>query len=122
MGLTQSCKQAKERKKIHASAFDLIDEDGDAKVNKAEFDFIADFIHKQHVLDSAEAHKRLAQCKPEDYLYEILGKNKNCKLKRKDFNKLAYSVPVRVWKTQIIPALRNKEIARLSREQQNCYR
>ncbi len=122
MGLTQSCRNAKEAKRIHASAFDLIDADGDARVNKEEFDFIADFIHKQHVKDSLEAHKKLASSDPEDYLYEILGKRKNSKLKRRDFNRLAYSVPISVWKNQILPALRNKEITRLQQEQTTHYR
>ena len=122
MGLTQSCRNAKEAKRIHGSAFDLIDADGDARVNKEEFDFIADFIHKQHVKDSLEAHKKLASSDPEDYLYEILGKRKNSKLKRRDFNRLAYSVPISVWKNQILPALRDKEITRLQQEQTTHYR
>jgi hypothetical protein len=99
--------------KVHNHAFDLIDADGDHKVTKAELDCIADYIHAYHVQQSAIAHNKLATTMPEDYLFEILGKSKTSKLKRKDFNILVSGIPPTLWNTKILPALRSTEINRL---------
>jgi len=99
--------------KVHNQAFDLIDADGDHKVTKIELDCIADYIHAYHVQQSAIAHNKLSSTKPEDYLFEILGKSKSSKLKRRDFNILVYGIPPTLWNTKILPALRSTEINRL---------
>lgn len=109
------CGNSKQVRRIHNSAFDLIDADGDAKVSKEEFDYVADFIHQYHVNKSARDHNTLANTKPEAYLYELLGKSPGSKLKKSDFRKLAFTVPSNVWQVQIIPLLREKEIERLSK-------
>jgi len=99
--------------KVHNHAFDLIDADGDHKVTKAELDCIADYIHAYHVQQSAIAHNKLASTTPENYVFEILGKSKTSKLKRRDFNILVYGIPPTLWNTKILPALRSTEINRL---------
>ena len=111
------CCATKETRRVHASAFDLMDEDGDEKVNFEEFEMVAKFIHNEHVKNNALALRELSGYDPKEYLYGILGKNKNSRLKRRDFNRLAHTVPLNVWKTKIIPALRDKEINRLKVEQ-----
>ena len=48
-----------------------------------------------------------------NYLYEVVGKDKKDKLKRSDFNKIAYIIPYSKWKCELLPALRRNEIERL---------
>lgn len=109
MGICRSKKMVR----VHNQAFDLIDSDGDHKVTKDELDVIADYIHAYHVEQSAYAHNKLATTKPEEYLFQLLGKSVKSKLKRKDFNVLVAGIPPTLWHTRILPALRSTEIARL---------
>ena len=78
--------RSKKMVRVHNQAFDLIDADGDHKVTQQELDVIADYIHAYHVQQSAMAHNKLATTKPEDYLYELLGKSRKSKLRRCHFN------------------------------------
>ena len=109
MGLCKSKKMVR----IHNNAFDLVDADGDHKVDSKEINLIADFIHEYHVKQSAIAHNILAKTAPVDYIYQLLDKSKNSKLKRKDFNVLTAGIPPTLWNTKILPALRQREISRL---------
>lgn len=109
MGLCKSKKMVR----IHNNAFDLVDADGDHKVDQREINLIADFIHNYHVKQSAIAHNTLANTAPVDYMYQLLNKSKNSKLKRKDFNVLTTGIPPTLWNTKILPALRQNEIIRL---------
>lgn len=106
--------RSKKMVRVHNQAFDLIDADGDHKVTQQELDVIADFIHAYHVEQSATAHHRLATTKPEDYLYQLLGKSRKSKLRRCHFNILVAGIPPTLWNTKILPALRSTEIKRLS--------
>ena len=109
MGLCKSKKMVR----IHNNAFDLVDADGDQKVDKKEINLIADYIHEYHVKQSAIAHNILAKTTPVEYIYQLLYKSKNSKLKRKDFNVLTTGIPPTLWNTKILPALRQSEISRL---------
>ena len=99
--------------RIHNNAFDLVDADGDQKVDKKEINLIADYIHEYHVKQSAIAHNILAKTTPVEYIYQLLDKSKNSKLKRTDFNILTTGIPPTLWNTKILPALRRSEINRL---------
>ena len=107
------CFQSKKLVKIHNNAFDLIDSDGDNKLSNKEIDTIAKFIHCFHVERSLLAHNNLSAKNPNDYIYELIGKSKDSKIKRKDFNKMVKGIPITLWNSKILPALRKKEIARL---------
>lgn len=109
MGLCKSKKMVR----IHNNAFDLVDADGDQKVDKKEINLIADYIHEYHVKQSAIAHNILAKTTPVEYIYQLLDKSKNSKLKRTDFNILTTGIPPTLWNTKILPALRQSEISRL---------
>lgn len=100
-------------KKVHNAGFDLLDSDGDNKVSQKEMEIIATYLHTYQVNRSIEAHNRLANTSSIDYLYEVVGKEKNSKLKRRDFNKIAYIIPYGKWQQELLPALRMKEIERL---------
>ena len=106
------CGQSKV-KKVHNAGFDLLDSDGDNKVSQKELEIIAQYLHTYQVNRSVEAHNRLANTAPIDYLYEVVDKDKNSILKRKDFNKIAYIIPYGKWQRELLPALRRKEIERL---------
>ena len=101
-------------KKVHNAGFDLLDSDGDNKVSHQEIEIIATYLHRYQVNRSVEAHNRLANTPSVDYLYEVVGKEKNSKLKRSDFNKIAYIIPYNKWQRELLPALRRKEIERLT--------
>ena len=100
-------------KKVHNAGFDLLDSDGDNKVSQKELEIIAKYLHTYQVNRSVEAHNRLANTPSIEYLYEVVGKDKNSKLKRRDFNKIAYIIPYTKWQNELLPALRRKEIERL---------
>lgn len=100
-------------KKVHNAGFDLLDSDGDNRVSQNEIEIIAAYLHTYQVNRSAEQHNRLANMSSIDYLYEVVDKDKNSKLKRKDFNKIAYIIPYGKWQRELLPALRRKEIERL---------
>ena len=106
-------KSSNDIKKVHTRAYDLIDSDGDNVLSEQEIKYISSLIHREHVKSSSVSHNNLTQMKEQNYVYYVLGKNKGSKLKRKDFNKIAFSVSPTVWKTILLPALREKEIDRL---------
>lgn len=100
-------------KKIHTRAYDLIDSDGDNVLSKEEIKYISSLIHREHVKASSLSHTNLTQMKDDNYVYYVLNKKTGSQLKRKDFNKIAFSVSPTIWKTVLLPALREKEIDRL---------
>tara|TARA_Y100000591_G_C21836829_1_gene703059 strand:+ start:1302 stop:1643 length:342 start_codon:yes stop_codon:yes gene_type:complete len=106
------CGPSKE-KRVHNVGFDLLDSDGDNKVSKEEVELVATYLHRFQVNCSAQEHNRLANMNSLDYLYEVVGRNKGDKLKRCDFNKIAYIIPYSKWKGELLPALRRSEIDRL---------
>ena len=110
------CFQSKKMVKIHNNAFDLIDSDGDNKLSNKEIDTIAKFIHEYHVKRSLMIHNNLCSTNPNNYVYELIGKSKNSKIKRKDFDKMVKGIPITLWDSTILPALRKKEIQRLVTE------
>ena len=107
------CFISKKMEKIHNIAFDLIDIDGDNKLSNNEIDTIAKFIHEHHVRRSLMIHNNLCNTNPNNYIYELIGKSKDSKIKRKDFDKMVNGIPASLWNSTILPALRKKEIARL---------
>ena len=109
------CFQSKAMLEIHNTAFDLVDSDGDNKLSKKELETIANLIHTYHVEKSRLNHELLRITKPVDYIFELVGKSKDRKLVRRDFNKFVKGIPGHIWKEKILPVLKEKEIARLAR-------
>lgn len=66
-------------------------------------------------MQSKERHTNLVDTKPIDYLYQVIDKKVGTILKRRDFNRFAYIIPTERWQTELLPALRRNEIARLQR-------
>lgn len=114
MSLTTSqmnlCCQSKAKTQITNEVFDLMDADGDSKVNENELAIVAKYIH-QAAVDAAALHlEQLKQMDCVAYVHQLAGKKK---LKIKDFAKLQFMVPRQVWMTQVLPELRKKEVNRL---------
>ena len=113
MGCTNS-KVNSELIQNHNLGFDLLDSDGNHKISPEEIENIASFFHKHMVEVSQNAHNTLESTEPMKYLYNVIGKKENTSLVRKDFNKIAYMIPLEKWKTQLVPLLQNVELARLT--------
>ncbi len=109
------CFSSKKLAKIHNVGFDLMDTDGDNKVSKDEIDIVAQYLYQFAVFQSKERHTNLVDTKPIDYLYQVIDKKVGTILKRRDFNRFAYIIPTERWQTELLPALRRNEIARLQR-------
>tara|TARA_B100001027_G_C16165785_1_gene284664 strand:+ start:249 stop:590 length:342 start_codon:yes stop_codon:yes gene_type:complete len=107
------CFSSKKLVKIHNAGFDLMDSDGDHKVSKEEIGVVATYLHNFAVMQSKARHTELINTKPMDYLYQVVDKKVGSKLKRRDFNRFAYIIPQERWQTELLPALRRKEINRL---------
>ncbi len=101
-------------KKVHNAGFDLLDSDGDNKVSQEEIEIVAQYLHTFQVNRSIEAHNGLVSTNCVDYLYDVVGKKRNSKLLRKDFNKIAYIIPYSKWQRELLPILRKREIQRLT--------
>ena len=110
------CFSSKKRTKIHNAGFDLMDTDGDHKVSKVEIELVATYLHRFAVMQSQARHTDLVSMKPLEYLYQVVDKPVGSKLKRKHFNRFAYMIPIERWQTELLPALRRKEIQRLTQE------
>ena len=107
------CTSSKKLVKIHNTGFDLMDSDGDHKVSKEEIDIVASYLHRFAIMQSEARHLELKNTKPIDYLYQVVDKKVGSNLKRKDFNRFAYIIPPERWQTELLPALRRREIKRL---------
>tara|TARA_B100000780_G_C21047241_1_gene420418 strand:+ start:666 stop:1007 length:342 start_codon:yes stop_codon:yes gene_type:complete len=107
------CTSSKKLAKIHNTGFDLMDTDGDHKVSREEIAIVAKYFHNFSVIQSKARHSNLVNTNPIDYLYQVVDKPVNSKLKRKDFNKFAYIIPTERWQNELLPALRRNEINRL---------
>ena len=90
-----------------------MDTDGDHKVSREEIAIVAKYFHNFSVIQSKARHSNLVNTNPIDYLYQVVDKPVNSKLKRKDFNKFAYIIPTERWQNELLPALRRNEIDRL---------
>ena len=110
------CFSSKKRTKIHNAGFDLMDTDGDHKVSKAEIELVATYLHRFAIMQSQARHTDLVNMKPMQYLYQVVDKPIGSKLKRKHFNRFAYMITIERWQTELLPALRRKEIQRLTQE------
>lgn len=109
------CLQSKKLKKVHNAGFDLMDTDGDHKVSKEEIGIVATYLHRFAIMQSQARHTELENTKPLDYLYQVVDKSVGSQLKRRDFNRFAYMIPLERWQTELLPALRRHEIERLQK-------
>ena len=109
------CKNSKKVRQVHNHGFDLIDTDGDHKVGKQELEIVSTYLHRYMVNRSAEDHNVLVNTEPIKYLYQIVDKEENSTLTRKDFNKVAYVIPSSKWQNELLPILRKNEIERLKK-------
>ena len=115
MGSGISSNRNPEEKKIHNTAFDLLDTDGDQLVEKLELEAFAKHFHEFMVSKSRGDHLRLERSDPVKYMYDVVGLSYGSRLKKKNFKKLAYIIPVDLWKAQFLPILKKNEINRLSK-------
>lgn len=107
------CGNKKNLKKIHNSAYDLVDSDGDYVISKDELKNLSKLLLEVHVKREEERLNRLRSLDSNKYIYDFLDLKDGSKITKKKFNKLAYSVSPTVWEEIILPELRQAEIKRL---------
>jgi hypothetical protein len=107
-----NCQNKKQIQTLNA-AFDLIDHDGDHKLSQEELTIVSDVVHRYHVLGASNSLERLRAQNPTEYVYTVLGKKPGTRLKRRDFNQIAYTVDISTWRNHILPVLRKAEIQKL---------
>jgi len=110
------CGSKKNLKKIHNSAYDLVDSDGDYIISKNELKNLSKLLLEIHIKREQERLSRLTSLESNKYIYDFLDLKEGSNITKKKFSKLAYSVSPTVWEEVILPELRQAEIKRLINE------
>ena len=117
MGCIPSSKQ-KIIAQTYNAVWDLLDENGDDTVNPDELDKISTIIHSHQVEQCTISLNLLRKQDPTEYTLSIVGKSKNDSMRRSDFKQLASTIPHATWHGRVLPVLREGEISRLTKQQQ----
>ena len=112
------CLASKKKKKVLAvynRVWDLMDGDGNEKVDREEISAIASILQQYQVQQCTAELERLKARDPTEYVLSIVGKSDQpaTTLSRKDFSRLAPYLPFTKWHDEVLPLLRKREIQRL---------
>ena len=112
------CFVSKKKKKVLAvynRVWDLMDGDGNEKVDREEISAIASVVQDYQVQQCTAELERLKARDPVEYILSIVGKadQPTTTLSRKDFSRLAQYLPFSKWHDEVLPLLRKREIQRL---------
>ena len=90
--------------------FDLLDQDGDDKLQSNEVEYIAKKLLEEEV---TEATARLTMLKAENPVQHFKRIVKSKTITKKELKKIYAMIPHRVWINDILPHLRKKELQKL---------
>tara|TARA_E500000331_G_scaffold329264_1_gene349702 strand:- start:1070 stop:1441 length:372 start_codon:yes stop_codon:yes gene_type:complete len=91
--------------------FDLLDQDGDFKLQENEIDYIAKKLLEEEV---TEATARLSMLRAENPVQHLKRIVKSKEITKKGLKKIYAMIPHRVWANDILPHLRKQEMVKLA--------